>query len=134
MLIVVAVFGRADSLIMEAWLERLMQGIDPDSPDAMLLVFLRLMGMVDWWLLAWLTLLCMAVGGLIGWWRGSFWRDVALAAALGPLGWVISFLLPQPRRRCPHCGKPNPVRAGGCVHCAAPLSPAPRGQPARQRK
>lgn len=119
---------------MEAWLERLMQGIDPDSPDATLLVFLRLMGMVDWWLLLWLTLLCMAVGGLIGWWRGSFWRDVALAAALGPLGWIVSFLLPLPDRRCLRCGKSNPARATDCAHCAAPLSATTRGQRARQRK
>lgn len=113
---------------MEAWLERLMQGIDTDSPDATLLVFVRLMGMIDWWLLLWLTLLCMAVGGLIGWWRGSFWRDVALAAALGPLGWIVSFLLPLPDRRCPCCGQSNRARARGCIHCAAQLSPTKRGQ------
>jgi hypothetical protein len=108
-----------------------MQGIDPDSPDATLLVFLRLMGMVDWWLLLWLTLLCMAVGGLIGWWRGSFWRDVALAAALGPLGWIVSFLLPLPDRRCLRCGKSNPARATGCAHCAAPPPAVVRGQKTR---
>lgn len=109
---------------MEAWLERILQGIDTESPGATLQLFLRLMGLVDWWLLLWLTLLCMAVGGLIGWRRGTFWRDVGLAAALGPLGWVVSFLLPPPRRRCPACRRPNPVSSHHCAFCAA-LLPQP---------
>jgi hypothetical protein len=102
---------------MESWVERLLQGIDPEAPDATLQVFLRIMGMVDWWLLLWLTLACMAVGGLIGWRRGSFWRDVALAAALGPLGWIVSFLLPLPTRACRQCGRRNPAKATVCAHC-----------------
>ncbi|WP_257387669.1 hypothetical protein [Tahibacter caeni] len=118
---------------MEAWLERLMQGIDPDAPDASLQLFLRLMGLIDWWLLFWLTLLFVAVGGLIGWRRGTFWRDVGLAAALGPLGWLVSFLLPLPERRCRACGRRSPARATACVHCAAPLSAGAR-QKARQPK
>jgi hypothetical protein len=118
---------------MDAWLERLMQGIDPDSPDASLQLFLRIMGLVDWWLLLWLTLLCMAVGGLIGWRRGTFWRDVALAAALGPLGWLVSFLLPLPERQCRVCRRRSPARATACVHCAASL-PANAGQKSQQPK
>ena len=81
----------------------------------------------------WLTLLCMAVGGLIGWRRGTFWRDVALAAALGPLGWLVSFLLPLPERRCRACGRRSPARATVCVHCAAPLRDG-AAQKARQPK
>ena len=104
---------------MESWLERLMQGIDPDAPDASLQLFLRIMGLIDWWLLLWLTLLCMAVGGLIGWRRGTFWRDVALAAALGPLGWIVSFLLPLPTRACTRCGRPNLLKKTECAHCGA---------------
>jgi hypothetical protein len=104
---------------MDSWLERLMQGIDPEAPDASLQLFLRIMGMVDWWLLFWLTLLCMAVGGLIGWRRGTFWRDVALAAALGPFGWIVSFVLPLPTRACGRCGRPNPPKATVCAHCGA---------------
>lgn len=118
---------------MESWVERLMQGIDPEAPDASLQLFLRIMGMVDWWLLLWLTLLCMAVGGLIGWRRGTFWRDVALAAALGPLGWIVSFLLPVPTRACGHCGRRNPVKAVACSHCGAAMA-APTRQNVRKPK
>lgn len=118
---------------MESWVERLMQGIDPEAPDASLQLFLRIMGMVDWWLLLWLTLLCMAVGGLIGWRRGTFWRDVALAAALGPLGWVVSFLLPVPTRACGRCGRRNPMKVVTCSHCGAAMA-APAGQNVRKPK
>lgn len=118
---------------MESWVERLMQGIDPEAPDASLQLFLRIMGMVDWWLLLWLTLLCMAVGGLIGWRRGTFWRDVALAAALGPLGWIVSFLLPSPTRACGRCGRRNPVTAAACAYCGAAPSVS-AGQGARKQK
>ena len=70
---------------MDVWLQKLLEGLDPQAPDLAWQIFLRLMGWVDWWLLFWLSLLFIAVGGLIGWIRGSFWRDVGLAAALGPL-------------------------------------------------
>lgn len=119
---------------MEAWLDGLTQGIDLDAPDASLQLFLRLMGLIDWWLLLWLTLLCIAVGGLIGWRRGTFWRDIGLAAALGPLGWVMSFVLPLPTRPCPRCGKPNPVKRARCAHCAASLAFPAKTQTARQPK
>lgn len=104
---------------MDAWIERLMQGLDPEAPDLTLQLFLRLMGMVNWWLLLWLTLSCMAVGALIGWRRGTLWRDIGLAAALGPLGWIVSFLLPLPQRPCPRCRRPNATRAVQCAHCGA---------------
>ncbi|MBL8299843.1 MAG: hypothetical protein JNN30_16010 [Rhodanobacteraceae bacterium] len=109
---------------MESWVERLLQGIDLEAPDAALQVFLRIMGLVDWWLLLWLTLLCMAVGGLIGWRRGTFWRDVALAAALGPLGWGVSFLLPPPTRACRQCGWRNTLKVAACARCGGQLSVA----------
>lgn len=109
---------------MDEWLQRLMQGIDPDAPDASYQLFLRLMGLVDWWLLFWLTLACMAVGGLIGWRRGSFWRDVAFAAALGPFGWILSWLLPPPAPPCRQCGRAVTAKQRHCAHCGAAL-PAP---------
>lgn len=106
---------------MDAWLQKLLEGLDPQAPDLAWQIFLRLMGWVDWWLLFWLSLLFIAVGGLIGWIRGSFWRDVGLAAALGPLGWVVSFLLPPPSRPCTACRKLNPVAALRCMRCGATL-------------
>ncbi|HSX61752.1 MAG TPA: hypothetical protein VLF18_16290 [Tahibacter sp.] len=119
---------------MDAWIERLMQGIDPDAPDASLQLFLRIMGMVDWMLLFWLTLACMAVGGLIGWWRGAFWRDVALAAALGPLGWIVSLLLPPPRRACRACGRPNPLSVANCRYCGASMAKVSAGRNTHEPK
>lgn len=111
---------------MDELLQRLMQGIDLEAPDASRQLLLRLMGLVDWWLLFWLTLACMAVGGLIGWRRGTFWRDVAFAAAFGPLGWILSWLLPPPPPPCPHCGKAVAARQSYCAHCGAALPSAPQ--------
>lgn len=110
---------------MDDWLQRLMQGIDPDAPDASYQVFLRLMGLIDWWLLVWITLACMAVGGLIGWRRGTFWRDVAFAAAFGPFGWILSWLLPPPAPPCPRCGSTAIAKQHQCARCGATLSSAP---------
>jgi hypothetical protein len=114
---------------MDAWLQKLMEGLDPQAPDLAWQIFLRLMGLVDWWLLFWLSLIFIAVGGLIGWFRGTFWRDVGLAAALGPLGWVMSFLLPPPTRPCVACHKLNPVAALRCARCGAQLRSAPAPNP-----
>lgn len=111
---------------MDELLQRLMEGIDPEAPDAGAQLFLRLMGLIDWWLLFWLTLACMAVGGLIGWRRGTFWRDVAFAAAFGPFGWILSWLLPPPPPPCPHCGKAVAARQRYCAHCGGALPSAPQ--------
>ncbi|TDR38735.1 hypothetical protein DFR29_11963 [Tahibacter aquaticus] len=109
---------------MDEWLQRLMEGIDPESPDASYQLFLRLMGLVDWWLLFWLTLGCIAVGGLIGWKRGTFWRDVAFAAAFGPFGWILSWLLPPPLPPCRHCGRSVTAKQNFCAHCGKPIASA----------
>lgn len=119
---------------MEAWLERLMDGIDPEAPDASLQLFLRLMGIIDWWLLLWITLIGIAGGALIGWWRGTFWRDVALAAALGPIGWIVSFTLPAGSAVCRRCGKGNARKASLCARCGDALHPATNRHRAREQK
>lgn len=119
---------------MEAWLERLMEGIDPDAPDASVQLFLRLMGTIDWCLLLWITLIGIVGGALIGWWRGTFWRDVALAAALGPLGWIVSFTLPAASAVCRRCGKASARKAAVCTRCGGALHPPSGAQKTHEPK
>ncbi|MEO8672063.1 MAG: hypothetical protein ABI411_12170 [Tahibacter sp.] len=110
---------------MDELLTRALEGIDPADPNATWLVFLRLMGMVDWWMMVWLTVLFTAVGGLIGWWRGHFWRDLGLGAALGPIGWIISLFWrerPAPRR-CLSCGHHPAASDTFCARCGVALPP-----------
>jgi hypothetical protein len=76
-------------------LAKALQGVDPNDPGAFLLIFRNLMGAVPWWPLIWLTLGFVAVGGLLGWWRGRFWLGVTSAALLGPFGWLVVIGLPR---------------------------------------
>jgi hypothetical protein len=82
---------------VEQWLEKATQGVDPDSPDAFLHIFLNLMGLVPWVALFWWSVLFMVVGALLGWWRGRTVEGVVLAAVLGPIGWVVIVLRPRPK-------------------------------------
>jgi hypothetical protein len=109
---------------MEQLLDRLMQGIDPDDPHAAMILFWRMMGLIDWWQLFWLTVACAVVGGLIGWPKREFWKGVALGAALGPIGWVIS-LVSRGARPCPACRRAVGPRDNHCRHCGAALSSGP---------
>jgi len=74
---------------VEQWLDKAMQGVDPDSPDAFLHIFLNLMGMVPWGMLLWWNVVFVAVGALLGWWRGRTVEGVVWAAVLGPIGWIV---------------------------------------------
>jgi hypothetical protein len=87
-------------------LNKATQGVDPDSPYAFLHIFLNLMAMVPWEALFWWNMLFVAVGALIGWWRGRLTAGVVWALLLGPIGWVVVFNLPKalPAR------KPPPLR------------------------
>src|SRR5215471_12848561 len=55
------------------------------------------------------TLVFTVVGAVVGAWIGkrknAVVRDALLGAALGPIGWVISLLLPpsKPAPKCPAC-------------------------------
>ena len=108
---------------MDALLRQVLDGVDLTDPDAFWTVFWRLMGMVDWTLLIALTVLGIVGGGLIGWRRGTFWRDVALGAALGPLGWVVSFVMPARVRTCLACGRRNASARTTCASCGDALPP-----------
>lgn len=81
---------------MDELLARAMQGVDPDAPDAFWQIFANLMAMVPWVALMWWNLAFVAVGALLGWWRGRLWEGVAWAWVLGPIGWLV--LLARTRR------------------------------------
>nr|WP_279236905.1 hypothetical protein [Dyella sp. RRB7] len=76
-----------------------MQGVDPDSPDAFLRIFVNLMAAMPWAALFWWSVVFVVVGALLGWWRGRLLEGIAWAAALGPFGWVVVLMRPRPRPR-----------------------------------
>ncbi|RDI98200.1 hypothetical protein DVT68_14075 [Dyella solisilvae] len=82
---------------MEQWLDKAMQGVDPDSPDAALQVFMNLMGMLPWTALIVWSVVFVVVGAVLGWWRGRTVEGIVWAAALGPFGWIVVLLRPRPR-------------------------------------
>jgi hypothetical protein len=87
-------------------LARAMQGVDPDDPGASLRIFSNLMGLVPWWnLIAW-QVFFIAVGALLGWWRGRTMAGIVGALVLGPFGWVIPFI---PKRGPPPLPPSSPV-------------------------
>ncbi len=84
---------------MEQWLDKATQGVDPDSPDAFLHIFLNLMGMVPWVTLVWWNVVFIAVGALLGWWKGRTVEGIVWAAVLGPIGWIVVLVRPRPKGR-----------------------------------
>jgi hypothetical protein len=84
---------------MDELLARATQGVDPDAPDAFLRIFLNLMAQVPWTALIWWNVFFLAVGALLGWWRGRPAEGIAWAFVLGPIGWLV--ILRRPRRRMP---------------------------------
>ena len=76
---------------------RATQGVDLAAPGAFWHVFANLLAMVPWAALFWWNLFFIAVGALLGWWRGRLAEGVAWAFVLGPIGWLVLLL----RRRRP---------------------------------
>nr|WP_193570390.1 hypothetical protein [Luteibacter yeojuensis] len=75
-----------------------MQGIDPAEPGAFLRIVMNLMALVPWGqMLVW-QVVFVAVGALLGWWRGRLKAGIVASLVLGPLGWFVPFL---PRRTPP---------------------------------
>jgi hypothetical protein len=84
---------------MDELLARAMQGVDPDAPGAFWHVFFNLMALIPWATLFWWNLFFLAVGALLGWWRGRLPEGIAWAFVLGPIGWLV--ILRRPRRQIP---------------------------------
>ena len=70
------------------------------------------------------TVVCAAVGALIGKYKNAIVRDAILGAALGPIGWIISLFLPtaKPKPVCPACKRPVAAGDVHCRHCGAALA------------
>lgn len=69
------------------------------------------------------------IGGLIGARRKQVVSGVVWGALLGPVGWIIVFLLPHRGARCPACGGVlGKDGATKCMHCASDL-PQPAAAP-----
>jgi hypothetical protein len=72
------------------------QGVDLTAPGAFWHVFANLLAMTPWAALFWWNVLFIAVGALLGWWRGRLAEGIAWAFVLGPIGWLV-FLLRKRR-------------------------------------
>jgi hypothetical protein len=101
--------------------------IDPNDPDqASALLQQCTAALTDpslWlWAIAF-TVVCAAVGALIGKYKNAIVRDAILGAALGPIGWIISLCMPavKPKPLCPACKHAIDVGDKHCRQCGAKL-------------
>jgi len=91
---------------MDELLAKATQGVDPDAPGAVWHILANLLNMVPWAAMFWWNVLFIAVGALLGWWRGRWVEGVVWAAVLGPIGWIV--ILAKPRLR--PGAQPPPLR------------------------
>jgi len=99
---------------MDELLTHATQGVDMDAPGAIWQIYANLLALVPWAALFWWSVVFIVVGGLLGWWRGSWQRGVVWAAVLGPIGWVVILL----KRRGASHAPPSlpPARGQGGSH------------------
>ncbi len=86
---------------MDELLARATQGVDIDAPGAIWQIYANLFALVPWVALFWWSVLFIVVGGVLGWWRGSWRSGVFWAAVLGPIGWIVILTKPAAARRQP---------------------------------
>jgi hypothetical protein len=91
---------------MDELIARATQGVDPDAPGAFWQIFVNLLNMLPWAAMFWWNLLFVAVGALLGWWRGRTGEGIVWALVLGPIGWIV--ILARPRRK--PSAQPPPLR------------------------
>ena len=91
---------------MDELLAKASQGVDPDAPGAFWHVFVNLLNLMPWAAMFWWNLLFIAVGALLGWWRGRLGEGIVWALVLGPIGWVVILVKPPPKPPV----KPPPLR------------------------
>jgi hypothetical protein len=97
---------------------------DPDQLDALAQQCTSVIFSPTLWLWAiGLTVVGAVVGGWIGKRKNTVTRDALLGAALGPIGWIISLMLPAPKPLpvCPACKKVVSVGDAHCKYCGAKL-------------
>ena len=82
---------------MDELLARASQGVDPDAPGAFWQIFVNLLNMLPWAAMFWWNLLFIAVGALLGWWRGRTAEGIVWALVLGPIGWIVILVKPRPK-------------------------------------
>ena len=82
---------------MDELLARATRGVDSDAPGAFWHVFFNLLNMLPWAAMFWWSLLFVAVGALLGWWRGRLFEGIVWAWVLGPIGWIVVLLRPRPK-------------------------------------
>jgi hypothetical protein len=101
--------------------------IDADDPDQALLLVQQCEAMLTdptlWLWAIGLTVVGAIVGGLIGRRKNTVVRDALLGCALGPIGWIISLVLPAPRPKpfCAACKRPVDAGDVHCRYCGAKL-------------
>lgn len=91
---------------MDELLAKATQGVDPDAPGAFWHIFFNLLNMLPWAAMFWWSLLFVAVGALLGWWRGRLFEGIVWAWVLGPIGWIVILARPRPAPR----PQPPPLR------------------------
>ncbi|MES2312890.1 MAG: hypothetical protein V4566_11380 [Pseudomonadota bacterium] len=91
---------------MDELIARATQGVDPDAPGAFWQIFVNLLNMLPWAAMFWWNLLFIAVGALLGWWRGRTGEGIVWALVLGPIGWIVILARPRPKPRA----EPPPLR------------------------
>lgn len=105
-----------------------LQRLDATAPGAVQALLDACLGvLLDPVLWTWLLLAMLACGlaGLwIGWLRGRWLAGLLWGAALGPVGWLVTGLLPVRGPACPACSRPNPPAVRSCRHCRASLGQA----------
>ena len=80
---------------MDELLAKATHGVDLDAPGAFFHVFFNLLNMVPWAAMFWWNVLFVAVGLLLGWWRGRLLEGALWAWVLGPIGWIVIVLKPH---------------------------------------
>jgi hypothetical protein len=76
-------------------------------------------GSSDSFLLGWLA--SAAIGGIVGAAKGRAFAGAVWGLILGPLGWLVIFVAPDQRPKCPECGGEVILGANRCKNCGFSL-------------